>query len=99
MGRAADEPELVLEPYQLIEVMPMLARLRSVADASRVVFWPGNNIGYFGPHEEQLRDSMPDCHRGACGAGRAALGLESNGNVRACPRTGRRPRRRGVASL
>jgi radical SAM protein with 4Fe4S-binding SPASM domain len=84
MGRAADEPEIVLEPYQLIEVMPMLARLRSVADASRVVFWPGNNIGYFGPHEEQLRDSMPDCHRGACGAGRAALGLESNGNVKGC---------------
>jgi hypothetical protein len=32
-----------------------------------------------------MRDSMPDCHRGACGAGRAALGLESNGNVKGCP--------------
>ncbi len=85
MGRAADEPELLLEPYQMIEVMPMLARLKSRADASGVVFWPGNNIGYFGPHEEQLRDSMPECHRGSCGAGRAALGLESNGNVKGCP--------------
>jgi radical SAM protein with 4Fe4S-binding SPASM domain len=85
MGRAADEPHLLLEPYQMIEVMPMLARLKARADASGVVFWPGNNIGYFGPHEEQLRDSLPDCHRGSCGAGRSALGLESNGNVKGCP--------------
>jgi radical SAM protein with 4Fe4S-binding SPASM domain len=85
MGRAADEPELLLEPYQMLEVMPMLARLKSRADAAGVVFWPGNNIGYFGPHEEQLRDSLAECHRGSCGAGRTTLGIESNGNVKGCP--------------
>jgi len=85
MGRAADDPELLLEPYQLLEVMPMLARLKTRADASHVLFWPGNNIGYFGPHEELLRDALPECHRGSCGAGRTALGIESNGNVKGCP--------------
>jgi radical SAM protein with 4Fe4S-binding SPASM domain len=85
MGRAADHPDLLLQPYQMIEVMPMLARLKERADEAGVVFWPGNNIGYFGPHEEQLRDSLPECHRGSCGAGRALLGIESNGNVKGCP--------------
>ena len=61
MGRAADEPEIVLEPYQMIEVMPMLAHLKSVADERGSSSRPGNNIGYFGssPAEEHLRDSMP----------------------------------------
>jgi radical SAM protein with 4Fe4S-binding SPASM domain len=85
MGRAADDPELLLEPYQMLEVMPMLARLKSRADAAGVLFWPGNNVGYFGPHEEALRDVHAGCHRGSCGAGRSALGIESNGNVKGCP--------------
>jgi radical SAM protein with 4Fe4S-binding SPASM domain len=85
MGRAADEADIVIEPFQMLEVMPMLARLKSLADAAGVVFWPGNNVGYFGPHEAHLRDSMPSCHRGSCGAGRVAIGIESNGNVKGCP--------------
>jgi radical SAM protein with 4Fe4S-binding SPASM domain len=85
MGRAADHPELVLQPFQMLEVMPMLARLKALADATGVVFWPGNNIGYFGPYEADFRESLPDCHRGSCGAGRTVLGIESNGNVKPCP--------------
>ena len=85
MGRAADNPALILEPYQMLEVIPMLARLKRRCDKASVVFWPGNNIGYFGPHEAELRDSLPACHRGPCGAGRAALGIESTGNIKGCP--------------
>jgi radical SAM protein with 4Fe4S-binding SPASM domain len=85
MGRAADSPEILLQPYQMLELMPMLARLKLQADAANVLFWPGNNIGYFGPHEAVLRDSLPGCHRGSCGAGRAAIGIESNGNIKGCP--------------
>lgn len=85
MGRAADEADIVLEPFQMLEVMPMLARLKSRADDAGVVFWAGNNVGYFGPHEAELRDSVPSCHRGSCGAGRAAIGIESNGNIKGCP--------------
>ena len=85
MGRAADRPDLILEPYQMLEVIPMLARLKRRGDQAGVVFWPGNNVGYFGPHEAELRDSLPECHRGPCGAGRAAVGVESNGNIKGCP--------------
>jgi radical SAM protein with 4Fe4S-binding SPASM domain len=85
MGRAADEPELLLEPYQMLEVIPMLARLKRRATAAGVLFWPGNNVGYFGPHEEELRDSLAGCHRGSCGAGRVALGIESTGDIKGCP--------------
>jgi len=85
MGRAADNPELILEPYQMLEVIPMLARLKRRADEADIVFWPGNNIGYFGPHEAELRDSLPACHRGPCGAGRSTIGIESTGNIKGCP--------------
>jgi MoaA/NifB/PqqE/SkfB family radical SAM enzyme len=46
MGRAADEERLHLEPYQVLEVLPMLARVKRRADQAKVRFWAGNNIGY-----------------------------------------------------
>ncbi|MDP9001122.1 MAG: radical SAM protein, partial [Myxococcota bacterium] len=85
MGRAADEEDLLLEPYQLLEAMPMLARLKRRADDVGVKFWAGNNIGYFGPHESALRSSYPSGHMGSCGAGRVVLGIEANGNIKGCP--------------
>jgi radical SAM protein with 4Fe4S-binding SPASM domain len=85
MGRAADHPELLMEPYQMLEAIPMLARLKSRADEAGVTLWPGNNVGYFGPHEASLREALPACHRGSCGAGRVSIGLESNGDVKGCP--------------
>ncbi|GAC1544573.1 MAG: GDL motif peptide-associated radical SAM/SPASM maturase [Polyangiales bacterium] len=85
MGRAADRPELILEPYQMLEVMPMLARVRRRADETGVKLWPGNNIGYFGPYESVLRGGFPAGHGTGCGAGRSVLGLEANGDVKGCP--------------
>jgi radical SAM protein with 4Fe4S-binding SPASM domain len=85
MGRAADEPDILLEPYQMLEVMPMLARLKPVADAAKVRIWPGNNIGYFGPYEALLRGTLPRGHMASCGAGRSTLGIEANGDIKGCP--------------
>jgi radical SAM protein with 4Fe4S-binding SPASM domain len=85
MGRAADEPDLLLEPYQLLELMPMLGRLKVLADAAGVRVWPGNNVGYFGPYEAKLRGSLPRGHLSSCGAGRSTLGVEANGDVKGCP--------------
>jgi radical SAM protein with 4Fe4S-binding SPASM domain len=85
MGRAADEDGLLLEPYQVLEAIPMLARLKHRADQAGVKFWPGNNIGYFGPHENILRRSYPKGHMGSCGAGRTTLGIEANGDIKGCP--------------
>lgn len=85
MGRAVDEPELLLEPYQVLAVLPLLARLRGRADEAGVRLWPGNNIGYFGPHEATLRGSLPRGHLSSCGAGRSTLGIEANGDIKGCP--------------
>jgi radical SAM protein with 4Fe4S-binding SPASM domain len=85
MGRAADEDSLVLEPYQVLEVLPMLARVKRRADEAKVRFWAGNNIGYFGPYEGILRASYPQGHMGSCGAGRTTLGIEANGDIKGCP--------------
>jgi radical SAM protein with 4Fe4S-binding SPASM domain len=85
MGRAADEPHLLLQPWQLLEVMPMLARLKRRADEARVRIWPGNNLGYFGPYEAMFRGGLPRGHLHSCGAGRASLGIEANGDIKGCP--------------
>ena len=53
----------------------------------------GNNLGYFGPHEELLR-SLPggnSTYWGGCGAGRFTIGIESDGKVKACPSLPTRP--------
>lgn len=85
MGRASDEPDLLLEPYQMLEVMPMLAQIKRRADAAGVEVWPGNNIGYFGPYESLLRGKLPRGHLASCGAGRSTLGIEANGDIKGCP--------------
>jgi radical SAM protein with 4Fe4S-binding SPASM domain len=84
-GRVADDPTLLLEPYQLLEVVPAVARLKTAADARDIRIWPGNNLGYYGPFEALLRGNLPGGRRGSCGAGRFALGIESNGAIKGCP--------------
>jgi radical SAM protein with 4Fe4S-binding SPASM domain len=85
MGRAADEPDVLLQPYDLLELFPMLADLKKRCDELGVRLFPGNNIGYFGPHESTLRGHYPRGHGGSCGAGRATLGVEANGAIKGCP--------------
>lgn len=85
MGRAADEPEILLQPYDLLEVFPMLAELKARCDEANVRLWPGNNIGYFGPYESVLRGTMPRGHMASCGAGRVTLGIEADGAIKGCP--------------
>ena len=47
----------------------------------------GNNIGYFGPHEELLRSYPGVVSRvwNGCQAGRFTLGIESDGRIKGCP--------------
>ena len=93
MGRAAEHPEWILEPYQIVEVIDTLAAIQREAieehrgDGVPFNVVAGNNIGYFGPHEQLLR-SRPggvETHWKGCLAGRATLGIESDGTVKACP--------------
>lgn len=85
MGRAADEPDVLLQPYDLPELFPVLDRLQDRCREARVMLWPGNNIGYFGPYETKLKGTMPSGHMGSCGAGRSGLGIESDGTIKGCP--------------
>jgi len=85
MGRAADEPEVLIQPYELLELFPLLASLKKRADELGVRVWPGNNVGYFGPYESLLRGYNYRGHGGSCGSGRSTLGIEANGAIKGCP--------------
>jgi radical SAM protein with 4Fe4S-binding SPASM domain len=85
VGRAADEPEVVLQPYDLLSVFPLLADLKERCDRVGIILLAGNNVGYFGPYEHVLRSYCRTQYRGSCGAGRNTLGIESNGDVKGCP--------------
>ncbi|NJK32462.1 MAG: SPASM domain-containing protein, partial [Deltaproteobacteria bacterium] len=85
MGRAADHPELLLQPWQMLELMPLVARLERRTRELGVRLWPGTNIGYFGPYETLLRHDYRDRHQTGCEAGTRALGIEANGDIKGCP--------------
>jgi radical SAM protein with 4Fe4S-binding SPASM domain len=85
MGRAADEPDVLLQPYDLLVLFPLLAKLKARCDQLGVRMWPGNNIGYFGPYESLLRGTMPRGHMASCGAKRSTLGIEADGSIKGCP--------------
>jgi Y-X(10)_GDL-associated radical SAM protein len=86
MGRAADHPELLLQPYELLEVMPLLADLYKEGAARGILLQPGNNIGYFGPYESLWRGIGDEkVHWMGCSAGRNGIGIEADGTIKGCP--------------
>ena len=85
VGRAADEPDVILQPYDLLEVFPILAQLKERCNAARIKLMPGNNIGYYGPFEHLLRSHTTEKHAESCSAGRSTLGIEANGDIKGCP--------------
>jgi radical SAM protein with 4Fe4S-binding SPASM domain len=84
-GRAADEPEVILQPYDLLNLFPVLAELKRRCDESKVTMLAGNNIGYFGPYEAILRSYCRSGYRRSCSAGMTSIGIESNGDIKGCP--------------
>lgn len=85
MGRAADHPELLLQPWQMLELMPLAARLAEQTKRHGIRLWPASNIGYFGPYEALLRGDHVDCHQTGCDAGLRSIGIEANGDIKGCP--------------
>ncbi len=97
MGRAADHPDWILQPWMVLDVIDTLAELQiqAIIEARAAGTPPGrafhivaaNNVGYFGPHEQLLR-SRPGGRESwwaGCNAGRYVLGIESDGAVKGCP--------------
>jgi radical SAM protein with 4Fe4S-binding SPASM domain len=87
MGRAADRPSLLLQPYHLLYLFPLLAAIkREKLDPNGIAFFPGNNVGYFGPLAETLRYGADRGYAwSGCGAGVSTLGIEADGSVKGCP--------------
>ena len=86
MGRAADHPELLLQPYELLELMPLLAELYEEGADQGFLIQPGNNIGYYGPYESVWRGSGDDrVYWTSCNAGQNTLGIEADGTIKGCP--------------
>ncbi|HEY6461207.1 MAG TPA: radical SAM protein [Polyangiaceae bacterium] len=92
MGRAAEHPEWILEPWRIVQVIDTLAAIQEEAIREHKGGVPfnvacNNNIGYFGPHEQILRSRPGDVetHWRGCAAGTYVLGIESDGTVKGCP--------------
>lgn len=87
LGRAADRVAMILQPWDLLDVVPRIAALKQRARGDGITVMPGNNLGYFGPEEVTLRSLRPtdrDHWRG-CQAGKYVMGIESDGAVKGCP--------------
>lgn len=81
MGRAADREDWLLQPADLLDLVPRLAAIARAGKTEGFRVEAANNLGYFGPFEQDLRRA----HWQGCQAGRYVLGIESNGDVKGCP--------------
>jgi len=103
MGRAADHPQWLLQPYQVLEIIDTVAaiQLEAVAEARQqglpvteaFEVQGDNTLGYFGPHEEVIRSRPGGLrqHYQGCQAGQSSIGIESDGTIKACPSLPTRP--------
>ncbi len=87
MGNAADNHDILMQPAELLDMYPMVARVVNRANQEGVTVLPGNNIGYYGPYERLFRGRTAGewgFWRG-CQAGLHALGIEADGAIKGCP--------------
>jgi radical SAM protein with 4Fe4S-binding SPASM domain len=87
LGRAADRPDLLLQPWDLPDLEDRVTALKVQAFRAGILIMPGNNLGYFGRGEARLRSPSPQGadHWLGCQAGRYVMGIESDGGVKGCP--------------
>ena len=88
MGNAADNADILLQPYELLDVYPMIVRVARRAYREGVQLQPGNNIGYYGPYERLLRGRGTEeewTFWQGCAAGLSTLGIEADGAIKGCP--------------
>jgi radical SAM protein with 4Fe4S-binding SPASM domain len=87
MGRAADRPDWLLQPEDLLSIFPRLAAVAEEGRRRGILLWPGNNVGYFGPHEEIIRNrgGTGPLHWDGCVAGVSGMGVEADGTIKGCP--------------
>lgn len=82
-GNMADNRNLVIEPKDLLDIVPEVARLRKEGKPPRI--YAADNLGYYGEHEKTIRDQGARIYFWVgCRAGLQVLGIESNGNIKGC---------------
>jgi len=91
MGNAADRAELLLQPWELLDLFPLLNYLRERGAEDNTYMYPANNIGYFGPYERKMsfvhgldRHAAMAFWTGSMG-GVLTLGIEADGTIKADP--------------
>ncbi len=87
MGQAADRPDLLLQPDDLLEIFPLLVWIKEgILDPAGIALVMGNNVGYFSPFESALRyGGVHGIHWAGCSAGAQVLGIEADGKIKGCP--------------
>jgi radical SAM protein with 4Fe4S-binding SPASM domain len=84
MGNAVDHDDILLQPYELADLMPLLADLHRKGRKRDLLLLPSNNLGYFGPDDALWRGPERGNYPG-CPAGQNVIGLEADGTVKGCP--------------
>jgi nif11-class peptide radical SAM maturase 3 len=85
MGNASDNNHFLLQPSELLDIYPMIAKVIERAEQDGISVQPGNNIGYFGPYERLFRGGDAWSFWRGCSAGLNALGIEADGKIKGCP--------------
>jgi radical SAM protein with 4Fe4S-binding SPASM domain len=85
-GNAAEQTDLILQPWQIPDVYDRLAILFERGRQSGFRLFAGNNIGYYGPHEHLWRTMTDEpAYWDGCGAAETSLAIEADGTVKGCP--------------
>ncbi len=86
MGNAVENDDLIMQPYDLDRLMPLLSDLFDEGVERGLTMVIGNNIGYYGPYEYKLRNiTGTHAHWAGCNAGHTTMGIEANGIIKGCP--------------
>ena len=85
-GNAAEQTDLILQPWQIPDVYDRLARLFETGRRRGFRLFAGNNIGYYGPHEHLWRTMTDEpAYWDGCGAADTGMAIEADGAIKGCP--------------
>jgi radical SAM protein with 4Fe4S-binding SPASM domain len=85
-GNAAEQADLILQPWQIPEVYDSLAMLFEKGRRGGFRLFAGNNIGYYGPYEHLWRTMTDEpAYWDGCGAAETGMAIEADGTIKGCP--------------